>query len=47
MRKDFLKMIDSKTEPERQICPLHLSKMDKMNVRLPKRGDGTKALEEV
>ena len=34
-------------KPERQMCRLYLSMMDKMNVRLPKFGDATKALEEV
>src|ERR1041384_5581554 len=34
-------------KPDRQMCRLYLSMMDKMGVRLPKFGDATKALEEV
>ena len=34
-------------KPKRQMCRLYLSMMDKMNVRLPKFGDASKALEEV
>jgi len=35
------------TFSQHQICPLYLSMMDKVNVRLPKFGDASKALEEV
>ncbi len=41
------RILDYKEKPERQMCRLYLSMMDKMNVRLPKFGDATKALEEV
>ena len=41
------RVLDYKDKPERQMCRLYLSMMDKMNVRLPKFGDATKALEEV
>ena len=40
-------MLDYKEKPERQLCRLFLSMMDKMDVRLPKFGDATTALEEV
>ena len=39
--------LDYKGKPERQLCRLFLSMMDKMDVRMPKFGDATKALEEV
>ena len=41
------RVLDYKDKSERQMCRLYLSMMDKMNVRLPKFGDATKALEEV
>src|SRR5205809_982998 len=41
------RVLDYKDKPERQMCRLYLSMMDKMNVRLPKFGDATKGLEEV
>jgi len=41
------RVLDYKGKPDRQMCRLYLSLMDKMNVRLPKFGDATKALEEV
>ncbi len=41
------RVLDYRGKPERQMCRLYLSMMDKMNVRLPKFGDATKALEEV
>jgi hypothetical protein len=41
------RVLDYKEKSERQMCRLYLSMMDKMNVRLPKFGDATKALEEV
>jgi hypothetical protein len=34
-------------KPERQMCRLYLSMMDKMNVRMPKFGDATQPLDEV
>jgi len=39
--------LDYKEKPERQMCRLYLSMMDKMNVRPAKFGDASKALEEV
>jgi hypothetical protein len=39
--------LDYKEKPERQMCRLYLSMMEKMNVRLAKFGDATKGLEEV
>jgi hypothetical protein len=41
------RVLDYKEKPDRQMCRLYLSMMDKMNVRLPKFGDAAKALEEV
>lgn len=41
------RVLDYKEKPERQMCRLYLSMMDKMNVRLPKFGDASTALEEV
>jgi hypothetical protein len=41
------RVLDYKEKPERQMCRLYLSMMDKMTVRLPKFGDASKALEEV
>ncbi len=41
------RVLNYKEKPERQMCRLYLSMMDKMDVRLPKFGDATKALEEV
>jgi hypothetical protein len=41
------RVLDYKEKPERQMCRLYLSLMDKMNVRLPKFGDASKPLEEV
>ena len=41
------RVLNYEGKPERQMCRLYLSMMDKMNVRLPKFGDATKALEEV
>jgi hypothetical protein len=41
------RVLDYKEKPERQMCRLYLSMMDKMNVRLPKFGDAGKPLEEV
>ena len=41
------RVLDYREQPERQMCRLYLSMMDKLNVRLPKFGDATKAFEEV
>ncbi len=41
------RILNYREKPERQMCRLYLSMMDKMNVRLPKFGDASKALEEV
>src|SRR3989449_4280080 len=41
------RIIDYTGKPERQMCRLYLSMMDKMNVRLPKFGDAAAPLEEV
>jgi len=41
------RILDYSGKPERQMCRLYLSMMDKMNVRLPKFGDAASPLEEV
>ncbi len=41
------RVLDYKEKPERQMCRLYLSMMDKMDVRLPKFGDATEPLTEV
>jgi len=41
------RILDLVGKPERQMCRLYLSMMDKMNVRLPKFGDASMPLEEV
>ena len=41
------RVLDYKEKPDRQMCRLYLSMLDKMDVRLPKFGDADKALEEV
>jgi hypothetical protein len=41
------RVLDYKEKPERQMCRLYLSMMDKMDVRLPRFGDASHALEEV
>src|SRR5437764_5759402 len=41
------RVLEYKEKSERQMCRLYLSMMEKMNVRLPKFGDASKALEEV
>src|SRR5213596_1543878 len=41
------RVLDYKEKPQRQMCRLYLSMMDKMNVHLPKFGDAAKPLEEV
>jgi hypothetical protein len=41
------RVLDYKEKPNRQMCRLYLSMMDKMNVRLPKFGDATEPLAEV
>jgi hypothetical protein len=39
--------LDYRGKPERQMCRLYLSMMEKMEVRLPKFGDASKPLEEI
>jgi len=41
------RVLDYKEKPDRQMCRLYLSMMDKMEVRLPMFGDATRPLEEV
>jgi len=41
------RVLDYKDKPDRQMCRLYLSLMDKMNVRLDKFGDATRPLDEV
>jgi hypothetical protein len=41
------RVLDYKEKPERQMCRLFLSVMEKMDVRMPKFGDANKMLEEV
>jgi hypothetical protein len=41
------RVLDYTGKPDRQMCRLFLSLMDKMNVRLPKFGDATVPLEVV
>jgi hypothetical protein len=41
------RILDYKDKPERQMCRLYLSMMDKMEVRLDKFGDASKPLDEV
>jgi len=41
------RIVDYTGKPERQMCRLYLSLMDKMNVRPEKFGDAAKPLEEV
>jgi Protein of unknown function (DUF1552) len=41
------RVLDYKDKPERQMCRLYLSVMDKMDVHLSKFGDATKPLEAV
>ena len=41
------RILDYKDKPNRQMCRLYLSLMDKMNLRLPKFGDATEPLAEV
>ncbi len=41
------RVLEYKEKPDRQMCRLYLSMMDKMNVRLPKFGDATAGLEEL
>ena len=41
------RVLDYREKPNRQMCRLYLSMMDKMNVRLPKYGDATEPLAEV
>ncbi len=41
------RILDYKEKPNRQMCRLYLSMMDKMNVHLPKFGDANEPLAEV
>jgi hypothetical protein len=41
------RVLDYKEKPDRQMCRLYLSMMDKMDLHLPTFGDAAKALEEV
>jgi hypothetical protein len=41
------RILDYREKPNRQMCRLYLSLMDKMDVRLPKFGDATEPLSEV
>ena len=41
------RVLEYKEKPDRQMCRLYLSMMDKMNVRLPRFGDATEPLAEV
>ncbi len=41
------RVLDYAGKPDRQMCRLYLSLMDKMNVRLPQFGDATQPLPEV
>jgi len=41
------KVLDYRDKPNRQMCRLYLSMMDKMSVRLDKFGDATERLAEV
>jgi hypothetical protein len=41
------RVLDYKEKPDRQMCRLYLSMMDKMDVRLPKFGDADQQLAEV
>jgi len=41
------RVLDYLGKPDRQMCRLYLSMMDKMNTRLPKFGDAAKPLDEI
>ncbi len=41
------RVLDYRGKPNRQMCRLYLSLMDKMNVRLARFGDATESLPEV
>ncbi len=41
------RMLDYSGKPERQMCRLYLSMMDKMNIQLPQFGDASQPLQEV
>src|SRR6266581_1392540 len=41
------RVLDYKEKPDRQMCRLYLTMLDKMDVHLPTFGDAAKALEEV
>jgi hypothetical protein len=41
------RILDYTGKPDRQMCRLHLSLMDKAGLRVPQFGDATKALDEI
>jgi hypothetical protein len=41
------RVLDYSDKPDRQMCRLYLSMMDKMNVRLQRFGDASQPLNEV
>jgi hypothetical protein len=41
------RVLDYREKPDRQLCRLYLSLMDKMDVRLPRFGDAARPLDEV
>ena len=41
------RVLDYRGKPDRQMCRLYLSMMDKMNVQLPRFGDSTEPLGDV
>ncbi len=41
------RVLDYSGKPDRQMCRLYLSMMDKMNVRPPSFGDASRPLDEV
>ena len=41
------RVLNYDAKPDRQMCRLYLSLMDKVNLRLPKFGDAAQPLEEV
>ena len=41
------RVVDYREKPDRQMCRLYLSMMDKMDVHLPRFGDARLPLEEV
>jgi hypothetical protein len=41
------RVLDYREKPDRQLCRLYLSLMDKMDVRPPRFGDAARPLDEV